>query len=145
MQVSYPMYLNRDRMMFGVYIDQPLLKLYTIILGPYMAKLTTKQKSWVQCPDYRVWLATLDIQISATTISLLLVTITCKAFAQLAPFIVTRFVSRNEMRMWLCLSKVKVVANSSLPPHTFSPPQLGFHGELSVTGSIRIFVRHLLM
>ena len=31
-----------------------------------------------------------------------------KAFAQMAPFIVYHFVSSEEIRLWLCLSKVSV-------------------------------------
>jgi hypothetical protein len=75
-----------------------------------MAKLSTKQKSefhaLIKAFDYSGF----DVRIVGNICYHYksFVGRDYKAFAQLALFVVSRFVSRDEMRMWLCLSKVKL-------------------------------------
>lgn len=93
----------------------PVETLHTILLGPYkyflktlMAKLNRQHKL-----EFRALIAAFDF----SGFDVKIVGNICyhhqsfvgrdyKAWAQMAPFIVTHFVEEEEKSLWLCLSKV---------------------------------------
>lgn len=92
----------------------PVETLHTILLGPYkyflkdlMAKLNTdrkeKFKALISAFDYSGFDCRIVGNICYHYRSF--VGRDYKALAQMAPFIVTHFVTKDEMRIWLCLSK----------------------------------------
>ena len=101
-----------------IYRSTPIETLHTILLGPYkyflkslIGKLNQQQKQ-----EFRAIIAAFDysgfdVRITGNIIyhHQSFVGRDYKAWAQMAPFIVSHFVDEEEMALWLRLSKVKTV------------------------------------
>lgn len=101
--------------MFIFYRSTPVETLHTILLGPYkyflkdfMTKLTSKQKLEFRALVNAFDCSGFDMKIVGNIIyhHQSFVGRDYKAWAQMAPFIVSRFVGAQEMSLWLSLSKV---------------------------------------
>ena len=89
--------------------------LHTILLGPYkylleelISKLNQKQKNEFRALVTSFQYSGFDVRITGNVIyhHKSFVGRDYKAWAQMAPFIVSHFVTQDELKLWISLSKV---------------------------------------
>ena len=118
LSILYCVFYNMTRWMYVISLcfrSTPVEVLHTVLLGPYkyltgtvMAKLSTEQKRVVQtrlcCADYSGIEGRMSSNI--TRYSQSFVGRDFKVWAQLAPFILAPYLTSEQLKLWLSLSKV---------------------------------------